>query len=232
MGYKNLKQCLDDLSQRGELKVIDIELDPVLEIPLIQRLAFKKGSPALLFSRVKNTSFPMVGNLFGTRERARFIFRDFFKRWERLSRLSIDPKSALKDPLFWRYLLRTGWDIRPKYVKKGPIEDRTCNISHLPNLISWPQDGGGYITLPQVYTEDPQRSGFGHSNLGMYRIQLSGNDYERDREVGLHYQIHRGIASHHQRAIALGRDLKVNIFVGGPSGHDPGSYYAASRGSP
>ena len=77
-------------------------------------------------------------------------------------------------------------------------------------------DGGPFITLPQVYTEDPDRPGLAQSNLGMYRVQLSGNEYEPDREVGLHYQIHRGIGVHHAAAIRRGEPLRVNVFVGGP----------------
>jgi 4-hydroxy-3-polyprenylbenzoate decarboxylase len=86
----------------------------------------------------------------------------------------------------------------------------------LPQLVSWPRDGGAFITLPQVYTEDADRPGWRHSNLGMYRVQLSGNEYQIDRQVGLHYQIHRGIGVHHARAIARGEPFRVSIFVGGP----------------
>ncbi len=216
MGYKNLRRCLEALSRKGDLKIIETELDPDLEIPLIQRLAFRKKAPALLFKRPKNTPFPLLANLFGTKERVRFIFQDFFKTWERLTRICAHPPSALKDPLFWAYLARRGWSIRPKKTKKGPILYGECRISSLPYLRSWPKDGGAYITLPQVYTEDPLKKGFAHSNLGMYRIQIRGNDYLLDKEIGLHYQIHRGIAAHHQRAISRGIPLRVNIFVGGP----------------
>jgi 4-hydroxy-3-polyprenylbenzoate decarboxylase len=72
------------------------------------------------------------------------------------------------------------------------------------------------VTLPQVYTEDPDRPGWRHSNLGMYRIQLSGNEYEPDREVGMHYQIHRGIGVHHAAALRRNQPLRVNVIVGGP----------------
>ena len=81
---------------------------------------------------------------------------------------------------------------------------------------SWPDDGGAYITLPQVYTEDPDQPGFARSNLGMYRVQISGGQYEPNREVGLHYQIQRGIAAHHAAALRRGETLRVNVFVGGP----------------
>ncbi len=74
---------------------------------------------------------------------------------------------------------------------------------------------GAFVTLPEVYTEHPDRPGFGQSNLGMYRIQLSGGQYVPNRQVGLHYQIHRSIGVHHAAAIRRGEPLRVNVFVGG-----------------
>jgi 4-hydroxy-3-polyprenylbenzoate decarboxylase len=81
--------------------------------------------------------------------------------------------------------------------------------------VCWPRDGGPFITLPQVYTEDARVPGLRSSNLGMYRIQLAGNEYGRDREVGLHYQIHRSIGVHQRAAMEAGRPFRVNVFVGG-----------------
>src|SRR5205085_10470461 len=89
-------------------------------------------------------------------------------------------------------------------------------LSALPAIKCWPRDGGPFITLPQVYTEDAERPGPMHANLGMYRIQLAGNAYEPEREVGLHYQIHRGIGVHHAAALRRGQALRVHVFVGGP----------------
>ncbi len=217
MGYLDLKSCVKDLLKHGELVVIEQEFDPRLEIPAIQRRVFKNRGPALLFKRVKGSRFPMLGNIFGTKQRVRFIFRDFFKKWDRLSKYFKDPRAIIKDPRAWLYLTKMGICVLPKVVNKdAPVTYGECKVSDLPCLISWPKDGGGYITLPQVYTEDPDRLGFKSSNLGMYRIQLSGNEYIKDKEVGLHYQIHRGIGVHHQKAIDRGIDLKVNIFIGGP----------------
>jgi 4-hydroxy-3-polyprenylbenzoate decarboxylase len=92
---------------------------------------------------------------------------------------------------------------------------QATSIGQLPQLVSWPDDGGAFITLPLVYTEDVERPGIRHSNLGMYRVQLSGGQYRADEEVGLHYQIHRGIGVHHAAAIRRGQPLAVNVFVGG-----------------
>jgi 4-hydroxy-3-polyprenylbenzoate decarboxylase len=86
----------------------------------------------------------------------------------------------------------------------------------LPQLKSWPLDGGAFITLPQVYSESPAQPGWRQSNLGMYRVQLSGGRYHPNEEIGLHYQIHRGLGVHHAEAIERGVPLRVNVFLGGP----------------
>jgi 4-hydroxy-3-polyprenylbenzoate decarboxylase len=104
----------------------------------------------------------------------------------------------------------------PRKVAGGPVFAHQARVSELPQLKSWPRDGGAFITLPQVYTEDPDRRGALQSNLGMYRVQLSGGAYRTDEEVGLHYQIHRGIGVHHAAALRRNEPLPVNVFVGGP----------------
>lgn len=216
MGYRNTSQCLDALRKKGELIEINQEVDAKIEAGAIQRRVFNAGGPALLFTNIKGCKFPMAANLYGTRDRLHFIFRDTIKTVERLMKLKLSPMDAVKKP--WRYLgaPRTAWHTMPKKVKEGPILQNTCNISDLPALVSWPNDGGAYVTLPQVYTESPDSPGYAGSNLGMYRVQLNGNQFTKDREVGLHYQIHRGIGHHHAQAIKKGEELKVNIFVGGP----------------
>lgn len=216
MGYRNLSQCLADLESRGELIRIPQEVDPHLEIAAIQRRVRRAQGPALLFTSVKGSTFPMAGNIFGTLQRTRFIFRDTVRDLEGLVKLKVDPLELLKKP--WNFVglpkaLRNGL---PKKVNSGPILARKTTIVNLPHLKSWPMDGGAYITLPQVYSESIHRPGFAHSNLGMYRVQLSGGSYKRNEEVGLHYQIHRGIGYHHAQAIEAKVPLRVNVFVGGP----------------
>jgi len=100
-------------------------------------------------------------------------------------------------------------------VRSGPVLARNIPLSRLPQVVSWPGDGGAFITLPSVYTEHPDHPGTRRSNLGMYRVQIGGNDYAADLEAGLHYQIHRGIGLHHAAALRRGESLKVAIFVGG-----------------
>ncbi|WP_165065616.1 UbiD family decarboxylase [Paludisphaera rhizosphaerae] len=216
MGYRSLAECVADLRKNDRLVVIEEEVDPYLEVGAIQRRVYQAGGPALLFRRVKGTAFPMAGNLFGTIERARFLFRDTLDSVARLVEMKVDPSAAMKRPWRFRGVPFTGLHLLPKRVHRGPILAHQTTISKLPALTSWPKDGGPFVTLPLVYTEDPDRPGLARSNLGMYRVQLSGNEYETDREVGLHYQIHRGIGVHHAAAIRRGEPLRVNVVVGGP----------------
>jgi 4-hydroxy-3-polyprenylbenzoate decarboxylase len=133
-----------------------------------------------------------------------------------LVELKVDPGAFWKRPWSYRDVPGTLLHALPKFVKKGPILTGQTTIRELPQLQCWPRDGGAFVTLPQVYTEDVDRPGWRHSNLGMYRVQLSGNRYEPDHEVGLHYQIHRGIGVHHAAALRRGVPLRVNVIVGGP----------------
>jgi len=216
MGYRSLAACVSDLERTGRLAVIDDEIDPHLEAAAIQRRVYQAGGPALYFRRVKGTSFPLVSNLFGTIERARFLFRDALEAVRRLVELKVDPGAAAKRPWRYRGVPRTLWHLRPRQVRRGPILENQTTIDRLPGLQSWPMDGAPFITLPLVYTEHPDLPGLGRSNLGMYRVQLAGNAYERNREVGLHYQIHRGIGVHHAAAIRRREPLRASVFVGGP----------------
>ena len=216
MGYENLAQCLTDLESRGELVRITQEVDPNLEIAAIQRRVYRLQGPALLFTRVKGCGFPMAGNIFGTLSRARFIFRDTLKTLDRMVELKVTPMELLRRPWKFTGLPKVLRNLLPKKVATGPVLAKETDILSLPQLKSWPKDGGAFITLPQVYTESIDKPGFTHSNLGMYRVQLSGGSYKPNEEVGLHYQIHRGIGYHHAQAISAKVPLRVNVFVGGP----------------
>ncbi len=157
----------------------------------------------------------MVSNLFGTLEQARFLFRDTWDRVRRMIELKIDPQQLLRRPT--RYLAAPwiGLTMLPRRCSRGPVLAHETTIGQLPQLKSWPDDGGAFVTLPQVYTENVEQPGLMKSNLGMYRIQLSGGRYEPDREIGMHYQLHRTIGVHHAAAIRHGKPFRVNVFVGG-----------------
>ena len=216
MSYRNLQSCVADLERTRQLVRIDAELDPHLEIAEIQRRVYAAGGPALLFTRPKSCRFPLLANLFGTIERTRFLFRDTLDAVRRLVELKIDPACLTRNPWRYRGAPFTALHMLPKFVSNGPVLANETTIDQLPQIVNWPDDGGAFITLPQVYSEDADRPGWQHSNLGMYRVQLSGGQYQPNQEVGLHYQIHRSIGVHHAAAIRRGEPFRVNIFVGGP----------------
>ncbi|HCK41693.1 MAG TPA: 3-octaprenyl-4-hydroxybenzoate carboxy-lyase, partial [Planctomycetaceae bacterium] len=216
MGYRSLQQCVADLEKNGDLIRIHELIDPKLEAAAIQRRVFASKGPAILFTNVRGCAFPMVSNLFGTRDRVRYMFRDGLDAVRQLVELRSQPKNFIKKP--WRFLgaSRSAFTMLPAKVRRGPVLSQQTTTSHLPQLQSWPADGGPFITLPQVYTENVDKPGIRHSNLGMYRIQLAGDSYKVDDEVGLHYQIHRSIGVHHAAAMRAGKPFRVNIFIGGP----------------
>jgi len=216
MGYRNLAECLADLDRHGRLVAIDEEVDPRLDAAAVQRRVYEAGGPAILFRRLKGSPFPAVGNLFGTMDRTRFLFRDTLQAVRRLVELKVSPPELLKHPGRYLGVPRAAWHLLPRRVRTGPVLAHRTALDQLPQIQSWPDDGGAFVTLPQVYSEDPDRPGFGKSNLGMYRVQLAGNDYAPNGEVGLHYQLHRGIGVHHSAAIRRGEPLRVNVVVGGP----------------
>jgi len=216
MGYKNLQDCIQDLETTRQLIRIDDPISANIEAGAIQRRVYQAGGPALLFTNLDGCSFPALANLFGTLERTRYLFRDTLAAVELLVKLKLDPKTLLKQPSSLLKAPRAALNLIPRTVRSGPATQLQTSLSQLPQIKSWPDDGGAFITLPQVYSEHPATPGLRHSNLGMYRVQISGNDYQTDREAGLHYQIHRGIGIHHTEALRQGKPLRVNIFVGGP----------------
>lgn len=216
MGYSTLQQCIHDLERTGQLVRVREQVDANLEAAEVHRRVYDAGGPAILFENVAGCGFPMVSNLFGTIERARYLFRDGIARVEALVQLKKDPMWALKNPLRIPSVLGTLFSMRPAFRRSGPVLQNETQLDQLPMLKCWPKDGGAFVTLPQVYTEHPDRPGYVNSNLGMYRVQLNGNSYAANRQVGLHYQIHRSIGLHHSAALARGERLPVNIFVGGP----------------
>lgn len=220
MGYKNLKACLDDLEKNKHLVRIKEEVDPNLEMAAIHLRVYEMNGPALLFENVKGSQFMCASNIFGTLDRSRFIFRDALADMQKLVEIKNNPMAALKHPL--RYLSATAAafsSLPRKNPFSKPVLYKETSISKLPQIKHWPMDGGAFVTLPQVYSEDPEKAGIMNANLGMYRIQLSGNEYIPDKEIGLHYQIHRGIGVHQTKANKKGMPLKVSIFVGGPPSH-------------
>ncbi|CAK4844466.1 unnamed protein product [Aphanomyces euteiches] len=218
--YRHLEDCIIDLEKHGHLIRITEEVDPYLEMAAIHMKVYAAGGPALLFENVKGSKFRAVSNLFGTLERSKFIFRSTLEAVQNVMALRNDPIKALKNPFKNISTGLAAWKALP--LKKSaslPVAAQEISIADLPLIQHWPMDGGAFITLPQVYSEDPDKPGIMNSNLGMYRIQLSGNDYVMNQEIGLHYQIHRGIGVHQDKAVKQGKPLKVSCFIGGPPAH-------------
>ncbi|WP_088105458.1 UbiD family decarboxylase [Halalkalibacter urbisdiaboli] len=217
--YQNLEQCILDLEKNGQLVRIHEEVDPYLEMAAIHLKVHTAGGPALLFENIKGSKFRAISNLFGNLERSKFIFRNTITTTQQVIGLRNDPMSALKNP--FKHVTTGVAASKALPMKKSgiPNDFKEIQISELPLVHHWPDDGGAFVTLPQVYSEDPEKPGIMNANLGMYRVQLSGNDYEMNKEIGLHYQIHRGIGVHQAKANKLGKPLKVSIFIGGPPAH-------------
>jgi len=220
MGYKSLNECISDLEQSGQLLRIKEEVDPHLEMASIHLREYAKGGKAILFEKVKGSKFPAVSNLFGTVERSKFMFRDTYADIQQLIALKSNPMAALKQPLKYWKMPFLALNALPRKLRSGRMHGfQECQISDLPLIQHWPNDGGAFVTLPAVYTEDIDKPGIMNANLGMYRIQLTGNDYILNKEIGLHYQLHRGIGVHQSKSNAKGLPLKVSIFVGGAPAH-------------
>jgi 4-hydroxy-3-polyprenylbenzoate decarboxylase len=220
MNYSSLEQCLIDLEKHGHLIRVKEEVDPYLEMAAIHLRVHEMKGPALLFENVKGSKFRVASNIFGTLERSKFIFRKTFSKVQDVIKLKDDPNEVFKHPF---KNISTGFAALKALPLKNPFAKpilyEEIKITDLPLIHHWKNDGGAFVTLPQVYTEDADFPGVMKSNLGMYRIQLNGNDYELNKEIGLHYQLHRGIGVHQTKANKKGVALKVSCFVGGPPSH-------------
>ena len=220
MAYSSLEDCLLDLEKNGQLVRIKEEVDPYLEMAAVHLRVHEAGGPALLFENVKGSRFRAASNIFGTLDRSKFIFRDTLALVQQLIDLKSNPVKAFKHPVKNLGAALAGIKAFPlKNALSQPALAQQIQITDIPLVHHWPKDGGAFVTLPQVYTEDVENPGIMNANLGMYRIQLSGNEYEINKEAGLHYQLHRGIGVHQAKANAKGLPLKVSVFAGGPPAH-------------
>lgn len=220
MAYASLEACLLDLEKNGQLLRIREEVDPYLEMAAIHLRVHEQQGPAILFEKVKGSKYRAASNLFGTLQRSEFIFRKTLPRVKELIALKNNPMKALQSPWQFRHAPGAAWHALPlKNPIQKPVFYEEITIQDIPQIHHWKMDGGAFVTLPQVYTEDVKQPGIMHANLGMYRIQLSGNNYLPNKEIGLHYQLHRGIGVHQTKANQAGVPLKVSCFVGGPPAH-------------
>jgi UbiD family decarboxylase len=212
--FPDLRAFLDGLRRDGDLAVVDAEVDPRLEAAEVHRRVIAAGGPALLFTRVRGSSMPLVTNLFGTARRAGLAFGQrparFVRRLVHLAETLMPPTAgklwAARDVA--REALRVGLSRR----SRGPVTEvvtRDVRLDRLPVLTCWPEDGGPFVTLPLVYTEHPDAPG--RSNLGVYRLHVHDA-----RTTGMHWQIGKGGGFHHAVAEERGESLPVTVFLGGP----------------
>lgn len=211
--HPSLRTFLDLLARENEIITIEVEVDPYLEAAEIHRRIIERGGPALLFKRVKGSRYPVVTNLFGTQRR---IDLGFGPKPEAIVRELVQVAELLLPPRpsdLWKHralgleMLRLG----TKNTGRAPVKqvrDQPARLDELPVLTTWDEDGGPFITLPLVYTENPVTK---KHNLGIYRMQV----YDA-QTTGLHWQIQKGGGFHYTEAERLGQPLPVTVFLGGP----------------
>jgi 4-hydroxybenzoate decarboxylase subunit C len=211
--HRNLRTFLDLLIREHDLVTIEAEVDPYLELAEIHRRVIDEGGPALLFARVKGSRYPVVTNLFGTKKR---IERAFGPKPESVVRELVHVAESLLPPRpaqLWQHraLAVEALRLGTRRTSRSPVTevvDRPARLDELPVLTTWQEDGGPFITMPLVYTENPLTK---KHNLGIYRMQV----YDA-QSTALHWQIQKGGGFHYTEAERLNQPLPVTVFLGGP----------------
>ena len=223
--FEDLRDFLALLEKEGELARVKAEVDPVLEITEICDRASKGGGPALLFEKVMGSRFPVLINALGSERRMGLALgverlADLESRaGEVLGLLDRRPQGIL-DKLAMLPKLKSLSDVFPEEVRSGPCQEvveETVDLGTLPILQCWPEDAGRFITMPMVFSRDPES---GRRNCGMYRLQV----YDA-RTTGMHWHRHHGGAHHYARAEAKGEG---RIPVAAAIGADPASVFCAA----
>jgi 4-hydroxy-3-polyprenylbenzoate decarboxylase len=212
--YPDLDTFLADLTKRGLLARIAEPVDPRLEIAALVDRACKSagGGPALLFERPTGFDMPVAANVYGSM--GRMCLALGVKTLDDLAGeinelMAPQMPAGIMDALKMLPMVGRLRDLMPKTVKDAPCQevvDRNGTLAELPILTCWPDDGGPYITLPLVFTKDPET---GERNIGTYRMQVFD-----DRTTGMHWQRHKGGAQHHRVAERLGKRLEVAVALG------------------
>lgn len=225
MAFKDLQEFTSFLENKGLLRRITTEVDPILEITEITDRVSKKYGPALMFERVKGSDFPLVINTFGTFERMSMSLGvenlDDIAA-EISSMLDVFSAKKLMDKIKNIPLITQVAGFPPKKVKKAPCQEVVCDpdLDRLPILKCWPEDGGKFITLPLVFSKDPET---GERNVGMYRLQV----YDH-KTTGMHWHLHKDGASNYNKYKKRGEKMEVAVALGG----DPATIYSSTAPLP
>jgi 4-hydroxy-3-polyprenylbenzoate decarboxylase len=223
MPYRDLRAFVQALEENGELKRIPFEVDPVLEIAEFADRSVKSGGPALLFEKPKGHDIPVLINAFASMRRMEIALE--VGSVEQVARRIVDllemraPEGLMGKLKMLPKLAEMG-SFFPRTVSAGACQEvvRTEGFSlrDLPALQCWPEDGGRFITLPLVFSRNPDT---GKRNCGMYRMQIFD-----DRTAGMHWQTHKQGAEHYRRAGHLGhKRMDVAVAIGA----DPVTMYSA-----
>jgi 4-hydroxy-3-polyprenylbenzoate decarboxylase len=227
MAFRDLREFLSALDARGELKRIAAPVSAELEAAEIADRTVKSGGPALLFENVRGHSVPLAMNLFGTMERMCLALgvaslEEIAERMKEVIEPEI-PSNFLEKLKMLPKLARLA-DFVPKTVASAPcqevVEADRPSLSFLPVVKTWPGDGGPFLTLPLVFTNDPVT---GRRNVGMYRMHV----YD-ETTTGMHWHLHKGGAQHYRGFRRRKERMPVAVALGG----DPATLYAATAPLP
>ena len=231
MHFKDIRQFIEFLDERGDLKRITAMVDSDLEITEITDRTIKSGGPALLFENVAGSDAPVAINLMGTHQRTAWALGvenidDLTSRVRKLLGLAQGPPSGLMGKVRALGDLVSVARTQPKIVRRAPCQDVVVtgddvDLNILPALKCWPDDAGRYITLPLVVSRDPES---GRRNVGIYRMQI----FDRNT-TGMHWQTHKG-GAHHYRVGESQRLQKLEVAVA--LGGDPAAIWSGSMPLP
>jgi len=224
MAYSDLRDFIAALEKHKELKRISIEVDPALEITEFADRAVKSGGPALLFEKPKGSSVPVLINSFAS-ERKMQIALEVDSVEEVAGRISEYLEMRMPEGLIGKLKMLPKLAVVgaffPKIVSDGACKEviRRDNFSldEFPILQCWPEDAGRFITLPMVFSRNPDT---GKRNCGCYRLQVFDG-----RTTGMHWQTHKQGAEHHRRLLQEGKQKRMDIAVA--IGSDPATMYSA-----
>lgn len=224
MAYTDLREFIRALEKQGELKRIHFEVDPRLEITEFADRSVKNGGPALLFEKPKGSAVPVLINAFASEKRMRIALEvdSIDEIAARISQfLEMRMPEGIVGKLKMLPMLAEVGSFFPKVVNTGPcrevIRRDNFSLNHFPVLHCWPDDGGRFITLPMVFSRNPDT---GKRNCGCYRMQIFD-----ERTTGMHWQTHKQGAEHYRRLRAAGNVKRMEVAVA--IGADPATMYSA-----